>query len=226
MDRKLYSKYYPQVTQQVLNLIKVARPAAAQSVIIIIFIVIFAIMGNDLLGPAMMSPPRSLAEVTVHSHVYVRGQRLAGGFSRVHPEEEGKDLEEIPKQLVDCVMCAAGLSRAVKCERKRVLVASISAAEAQRPQQCKFFELVRAKAGQLRRLALVHVNLPTKHIDFPTVPTHSLCEKPARLRGNKAKLLDANTHTSFTVIKVSSMLPSDFDEWFHVISLLIRDLTV
>jgi hypothetical protein len=45
---------YPQVTQQVLNLIKVARPAAAQSVIIIIFIVIFSIMGKDLLGGKMI----------------------------------------------------------------------------------------------------------------------------------------------------------------------------
>lgn len=115
---------------------------------------------------------------------------------------------------------------------------SISAADAQRPQhvhfshlllefleddearnggaesamnlQCKILELVRAKAGQLRQLALVHVNLPTKHIDFPTVTTHSLCEKPARLRGNKAKLLDANTHTSSAVVKVSSKFPSDF----------------
>jgi hypothetical protein len=76
---------YPQVQQQVMNLIKVARPAAAHCVIICIFIAIFAIMGKDLLGAQLLLPPSSLSEVAIHARVYVRAHHLEGGFERVHP---------------------------------------------------------------------------------------------------------------------------------------------
>ena len=76
---------FPQVQAQVLNLIKVARPAAAQSVIIIIFILIFSIMGKDLLGATLMAPVPGLALIAANARVYVRARQLPGAFARLHP---------------------------------------------------------------------------------------------------------------------------------------------
>jgi hypothetical protein len=76
---------FPQVQAQVLNLVKVARPAAAQSVIILIFIIIFSIMGKDLLGFTLMTPPQSLSEISINARVYVRARQLSGSFARRHP---------------------------------------------------------------------------------------------------------------------------------------------
>lgn len=78
-------RMFPQVQQQVMNLITIARPAAAQSVLIFIFIVIFAIMGKDLLGTHLIGPPSDLSQVVIRSRVYVRSKLLPGNFSRVHP---------------------------------------------------------------------------------------------------------------------------------------------
>jgi hypothetical protein len=76
---------FPRVQEQVVNLIKVARPAAAQSVIMIIFIVILSIMGKDLLGANLLKPPSSADHLAIHSRVFVRSRQLPGGFARLHP---------------------------------------------------------------------------------------------------------------------------------------------
>jgi hypothetical protein len=76
---------FPQVQAQVLNLVKIARPAAAQSIIILIFIIIFSIMGKDLLGFTLMSPTQSLSEISTNARVYVRARQLPGSFARRHP---------------------------------------------------------------------------------------------------------------------------------------------
>ena len=76
---------FPQVQEQVLNLIKVARPATAHSTIMFIFIVIAAIMGKDLLGAVLIDTPKPLSNLAINARVYVRARRLAGGFARVHP---------------------------------------------------------------------------------------------------------------------------------------------
>ena len=63
---------------QVGNLIKIARPATAQSVLMMIFITIFSIMGKDLLGGALIEsvPPQS--QLAPNARVYVRAHDLAG----------------------------------------------------------------------------------------------------------------------------------------------------